>query len=245
MGVELNQSYINRIKKIIERYIQDGAVFARYLECGRICEAEKAAYVALLYPEEFDIYFTKCGWEGGGDYIIAKHATPIERVYDQLMGDDEEAIEDYPYDTFIYEVYKLDENGIAEPKSIGEIKESQKDGFFLDEAAAPNKIKQKYTYAGPVYYTNPAFKQFETYRTYWEDETEATSAPQALRNLTSKFKTKSGFKQNTNYILNPYYLSCADEPVNSAQPASYCDKCGTQLNDGGTCPVCDDGEADY
>lgn len=237
--LELDQPYINKIKKIIEHYVQDGAVFAGYLDSGLICKAEKAAYVALLYPEEFDVYFTKCGWEGGGDYIITKHSTPIERVYDQLMNGDEEASEEYPYDTFIYDVYKLDENGIAEPKSIGEIKASQKDGLFLDEAVNSNKVKQKYTYAGPVFRFN------DVYRTYWEDETEAVSAQKALNNLTSKFKTKNGFKQNTDFTLDPDYLLCDDESINAEQPASYCDKCGTQLNDGGTCPVCDDGETDY
>ena len=39
-------------------------------------------------------------------------------------------------------------------------------------------------------------------------------------------------------------ISSTKIPTNHRM-ALYCDRCGTQLADGGFCPICDDGEEDY
>lgn len=53
-------------------------------------------------------------------------------------------------------------------------------------------------------------------------------------------------KKLRGYIIHDVKASEVQvEPDDDFTPRERCDRCNTPLNDGGTCPVCDDGEEDY
>lgn len=120
--LELNETKVKEIKKIIDKYLTNngltnkGAIFAKYLDDSLECYGYEAVYVASLYPNKYKLYYTKKGWDAKNDYIIV---TPtylsIERIYDDLMGEDEVVRDDYPFKEFINDVYEIDDD--FEPKS--------------------------------------------------------------------------------------------------------------------------------
>lgn len=104
--------------------------------------------------------------------------------------------------------------------------------------------QRTYSYGGPVYRFGKKWSD------YWEDETSAPSPQKALNNLSFKARKYFGWTKNTQLELDPDYLLCDDQSPKQAisEPSHkivYCDKCGARLNDGGTCPVCDDNIEDY
>ena len=53
-------------------------------------------------------------------------------------------------------------------------------------------------------------------------------------------------KKLRGYIIHDVVIhEIQNEPDDAFIPREKCDRCGVPLNDGGTCPVCDDGEEDY
>lgn len=235
---ELDIKVVEDIIRALDRKIVGfGSFFAKGTEDY---SPEYYVHVALETPDKYKVYFTNCNFNGDPDYIISSAGTTVEKVYHDLFDEIPEDDERYmDYEDFRKFLYDVDELGNPENESNAE---KYPTGFFLDEAVKGPKIKQKYSYAGPV------FRFKDIYRNYWEDETEALSPQQALTNLTYKFKKKNGFIQNSDYTLDPDYLLCDDESIDvrtSTKDIKYCDNCGTRLNDGGTCPICDDGEGDY
>lgn len=107
-----------------------------------------------------------------------------------------------------------------------------------------NTVKQLHTYS----YGGPLYRFAKLYSQYWEGETQAVSPEKALNNLTFKAKSQLHFNCGANLELDPSYLLCDDESfedsVTPDHKIEYCDKCGTQLTDGGYCPKCDDGVED-
>lgn len=104
--------------------------------------------------------------------------------------------------------------------------------------------QRTYSYGGPVYRFGKKWSD------YWEDETSAPSPQKALNNLSFKARKYFGWTKNTQLELDPDYLLCDDQSPKQAisEPSCkivYCDKCGARLNDGGTCPICDDNIEDY
>jgi predicted nucleotidyltransferase len=103
------------------------------------------------------------------------------------------------------------------------------------------KDKLLYEYKGPVYYFNRLIAE------NWQDETFAVSFEQALNNLTFKAKNYFNYKANSAITLDSSKLYVSENQPESEESNKEikCDICGRTLNDGGTCPVCDDAVEDY
>lgn len=236
LDLELDKNKIYKIKDVIDRYLdQEGSIYAKYLEACLECSGYEAVYVASLYPDQYSLYYTKRGWYKDSDYIISISDRPINLIYVDLLSWDEKA----SLTEFVKEVYIVDDYCEPNSKSIAETGES---GFFLDESIKQPKQKQTYNYDGPISRFGKLFAS------NWKGQTQAVSEKQALNNLTYKAKIENNLIGTAKLELDPKCLSCDDIPPvypETYHEINYCDKCGTRLNDGGTCPICDDGEEDY
>ena len=112
------------------------------------------------------------------------------------------------------------------------------------------KKKQTYMYSGPI----SRFGKVVEWD--WEGTTKAVSEKEALSHLAFKAGKHLGLdvgSHNVKIELDPDCVyktqdedaSYFDDIPRNKTTGPTCDKCGTQLTDGGYCPVCDDGEQDY
>lgn len=208
--------------------------------------AAELTLLALENPDLFDVYFTTSGWRGENDYIITEHNRNVNLIYKDLFPDNY-----LSYTAFLKETYPCDEEGMTDDYDNLFSDDKLSNGFFLDESTkyynSPKSISTKkclYTYKGPVYRFN------NVYSRYWEGQVYATSEKQAEFLLNKKVKKEYGFVPNTNLSVDPRYIQLVQTQNSEAfsdplKPRKCCKVCGTPLNDGGTCPVCDDGEEDY
>lgn len=111
-----------------------------------------------------------------------------------------------------------------------------------------NKEKETYIYEGPIM----RFGKIVAWK--WEDTTQAVSPEKALNNLRFKAGVYLGLNVASHHVnieLDSKYLHKVENyddflsDLANINNKKTCDKCGTPLNDGGTCPVCDDGEENY
>lgn len=321
---------INLIKKIsneIKFWIKEaGSFFVVYFSEDYDYKPEDVAYTAIYYNNLFDLYFTKRGWYGDSDYIIAKKGTSVKDIYRELYPSDYETLVNYK--EFLYTTFKVDDDANISKKALSKdeklpssmiidgvkfsddldtkpekytsiyttlngkeidftdlndvknditsvyqlpltenedfndcvqtlvnrfgINEEEGEDIMINyynisrpdnsNLIESNCLKQRYSYAGPIY------RFGKLYKDYWEDYTYATSEKQALNNLTYKAKINNGYVKDVNLTLDSDCLSCDPELVDYVEDEpknKYCDICGEKLNDGGTCPVCDEGEEDY
>lgn len=211
-------------------------------------EPFEIVYTALQYPDEFDVYFTEVGPYKKKDFIISDKNRKFEKIYQEVYSYCYK-LDKISYEEFINSTYIVDNHGNISSQTIAE--SGQRNGLFLDESTksntSPKNISSKkclYTYKGPVYRFN------NLYSRYWEGQTYATSEKQAKFLLNNKAKKEYGFVPNTNLSVDPRYIQVVQTQdsetfSNTLKPRKRCKVCGTPLNDGGTCPVCDDGEEDY
>lgn len=109
------------------------------------------------------------------------------------------------------------------------------------------------------YYNGPVRDSFNRDRGYVNKATKAVSKNKAISNILSQVRADLGLTQSYKLFLDTTLITTTP-PHDTGEKSThepevwhsknndiprYCEKCGTQLNDGGTCPVCDDGETDY
>ena len=137
-------------------------------------------------------------------------------------------------------------------RELEELKKVLEDASYtpdLDTLTEATRPKRVYHYEGPIM----RFGRIVAWE--WEDNTQAVSEAQALNNLRFKAGKYLGLdvgSHNVKIELDPECLEVVDDDdgyfddyIDLDTDHRKCDKCGTPLNDGGTCPVCDDSEEDY
>lgn len=188
---------------------------------------------------------------------------------DFLIEDENEAIDGYVNAIELFTSMEEDKKKIIikqlehikeeEEEHIRELEELKKvleDASYtpdLDTLAEDTKPTKTYYYEGPIM----RFGRIVAWG--WEDSTQAVSKAQALNNLRFKAGKYLGLdigSHNVKVELDPDclwmsgvvdddYLDDYVDLHSGHELRDTCDKCGKPLNDGGTCPVCDDGEEDY
>lgn len=186
---------------------------------------------------------------------------------DFLIEDENEAIDGYVNAIELFTSMEEDKKKIIinqlehikeeEEEHIRELEELKKvleDASYtpdLDTLTEDTKSTKTYHYEGPIM----RFGRIVSWG--WEDTTQAVSEAQALNHLRFKAGKYLGLdvgSHNARVELDPECLEVIDNDDyfddyvdlhSDHEPRDTCDKCGTPLNDGGTCPVCDDGEEDY
>ena len=183
---------------------------------------------------------------------------------DFLIEDENEAIDGYVNAIELFTSMEEDKKKIIikqlehikeeEEEHIRELEELKKvleDASYtpdLDTLTEDTKPTKTYRYEGPIM----RFGRIVSWG--WEDTTQAVSEAQALNHLRFKAGKYLGLdvgSHNVKVELDPECLEVVDNDdyfddyVDLHSDHELCDKCGTPLNDGGTCPVCDDGEEDY
>ena len=258
-----NLKYLDDKKKSLEQQLADLETKIKQVNTSYTAE-DKEAYEAEIEAktnellDKYEDYMEKMNSMrkkylkedmDGIKLIILDEKKKLSREeIDALIKDEEEAIDNY-------------ENALTETDDIEEINlikhiiEEEKEHILelqglnqsknLNEGKNP---KATYMYEGPIWY------QGKIVSYHWEDQTQAVSEKQAINNLRYKAGKHIGFDVGTHQVkveIEPKSVikvenddDCLDDILNFESP-KRCDKCNTLLNDGGTCPVCDDGEEDY
>lgn len=185
-----------------------------------------------------------------------------------MIEDENEAIDSYnegidffeasaepQKDLIIKQLEHIREEEEEHIRELEELKKVIKDASYtpdLDILTEGAKPTTTYHYEGPIM----RFGKIVAWK--WDANTQAVSKAQALSRLSFRAGEYIGLNVGSHRVkveLDPECLEAIDDDGGyfddyvDSHPTSekrcVCDKCGTPLNDGGTCPVCDDGEEDY